>query len=143
MPPRDVPLDNAGIAELLIREAANAEGHREKAFRRAAHAAMLWPVEAADLVRAGRSLTELPGIGPSLSKRLQQWIDSPPADTKPPANRTEFLTLAQARRILAKDPKWAQRVQGDLQMHTEWSDGVATIASSARISGRSIASDST
>lgn len=38
-------LDNAGIAELLIREAETATGHRERALQRAAHAAFMWPEE--------------------------------------------------------------------------------------------------
>lgn len=69
-------LDNAAIAELLIREEEAADGHREQASRRAAHNAFMWPEEAADIVPAGRSLTELVGIGPSLNKRLQGWIES-------------------------------------------------------------------
>ena len=130
-PRRNGPLDNVAIAELLIREAAVAEGHRERAFRRAAHAAFLWPEEAAELVAEGRSLMELPGIGPSLAKRLEAWIATPPADLEPPPERREFLTLSQARRILASDPAWAARLQGDLQMHTEWSDGSSTVAEMA------------
>ena len=71
-------LGNAAIAELLIREAETAEGHREKAFRRAAHAAFMCPVEANELVAAGRSPSELAGIGPS--RRTvdgQSYIASP------------------------------------------------------------------
>jgi histidinol phosphatase-like PHP family hydrolase len=119
-------LDNAAIAELLIIEAKAAEGHRERAFRRAAHAAFMWPQEAADLKLAGRSLTELPCIGPSLAKRLHGWIDAPPEIEVPPIRR-EFLTLARARRVLEENPDWRPRLNGDLQMHTEWSDGGGTI----------------
>lgn len=119
-------LDNAAIADLLIREAESAEGHRELAFRRAAHNAFMWPVEASDMVRGGLSLTELPGIGPSLARRIQQWLDSPPK-LQPPPTRQEFLTLAQARKILLKNPQWQKQLKGDLQMHTQWSDGEATI----------------
>jgi predicted flap endonuclease-1-like 5' DNA nuclease len=68
-------LDNAAIAELLIREAETATGHREQAFRRAAREAFMWPEEAADIAAAGRSLTELDGIGASLAKRLHGWLD--------------------------------------------------------------------
>jgi DNA polymerase/3'-5' exonuclease PolX len=71
-------VDNAAIAELLIREAKTAEGHREQAFRRAAHAAFMWPEEGTDIVAAGRARTELAGIGHSLAKRLHNWIASPP-----------------------------------------------------------------
>ena len=78
----------------------------------------------------GRSLTELAGIGPSLAKRLHGWLDAPPAFESPPVRR-EFLTLAQARKVLAKNPQWRARLNGDLQMHTEWSDGGGTISEMA------------
>ena len=58
-------LDNAAIAELLIREAERTGGHRRLAFRRAARAAIMWPEEAAHIASTGRSLTELQGIGPT------------------------------------------------------------------------------
>jgi hypothetical protein len=58
-----VVVDNAAIAALLIREAKTGEGHREQAFRRAAHAAVMWSEEGTDIAAAGRSLTELAGIG--------------------------------------------------------------------------------
>ncbi len=119
-------LDNASIAELLILEAEKADGHRELAFRRAAHSAFMWPIEAEDLVKAGQPLTDLSGIGPSLARRIQQWLDSPPK-IEPPPSRQEFLTLAQARKILAKSPKSQTQLKGDLQMHTQWSDGSGTI----------------
>ena len=94
-------VDNAAIAELLIREAETAEGHREQAFRRAAHAAFMWSEEGTDIAAAGRLLTELAGIGHSLAKRLHNWIASPP-EVEVPAIRREFLTLAHARRVLKK-----------------------------------------
>lgn len=124
-------IENAGIAELLTRESEDAEGHRQIAFRRAARAAFLWPVEASELKATGRSLTELPGVGPSIAKRIHGWIDSPPSGLEPPAIRSEFMTLAQARRILAAEPAWRGKLKGDLQMHTEWSDGATSIAAMA------------
>lgn len=123
-------LNNASIAELLILEAEKADGHRELAFRRAAHSALMWPVEAEDLVKAGQPLTDLSGIGPSLARGIQQWIESPPK-MEPPPNRQVLLTLAQARRTLAKNPKWQVQLEGDLQMHTQWSDGAGTIQDSS------------
>lgn len=120
-------IDNATLADLLIREAEEAEGHRGMAIRRAAHAAFMWPVEAAEMVASGHPLTELSGIGPSLAKRLLGWIESPPR-IEIPAIRQEFLTLAKARRVLAKKPEWVRQLKGDLQMHTVWSDGAGTIA---------------
>lgn len=52
-------LNNASIAELLILEAEMTERHREVAYRRAAHSAFMWPVEAVEVVNAGLSLIEL------------------------------------------------------------------------------------
>jgi hypothetical protein len=119
-------LDNAAIAELLIREAETASEHRRLAFKRAARAAFIWPEEAAHLAAEGRSLTELEGIGPWLSRRLHDWFKSPPAALDPPPIRCEFLTLAQAR--LANNPDWNHLLKGDLQIHTVWSDGSGTIS---------------
>jgi histidinol phosphatase-like PHP family hydrolase len=121
------PLDNAAIAELLAIEAEKATGHFAMAFKRAARSAFLWPEEASSLAAAGRSLTELAGIGPSLARRIHEWLESPPK-VEPPPIRREFLTLAQARRVLAKQTAWRSQLQGDLQMHTQWSDGSGTIA---------------
>ena len=123
--------DNAAIAELLALEAEAAEGHRQLAFKRAAHAAFMWPVEATDLVSAGHSLTELSGVGPSIARRIHGWIESPPPPRPQPENRREFLTLAAARKILDRTPSWGIRLRGDLQMHTKWSDGAATISEMA------------
>ena len=124
-------LDNAAIAELLIREAETERGHRKLAFRRAARETFMWPEEAAHIASAGRSLTELQGIGPTLARRLNGWFESPPSAFESPPIRREFLTLAQARRILAKNPEGKRLLQGDLQMHTVWSDGSGTISAMA------------
>ena len=124
-------MDNANIAELLILEAEGAEGHLEKAFRRAAHAAFIWPLEAETLLGNGRSLTELAGIGPSLARRLKEWLEKNPPKRTPPAIRREFMTLATARKILATNPGWVERLRGDLQMHTTWSDGASGISEMA------------
>ena len=119
-------LTNRQVAELLALEGEKAEGHLRKACFRAAHSAFIWPVEAAALLGAGRSLTELPSIGPSLAKRISAWIENPPRPLPtPPPIRQNFMTLAEARVILGKHPDW--RAQGDLQMHTRWSDGSGTI----------------
>lgn len=123
-------LDNRSIAELFVREAERASGHREAALRKAASEAIMWEEEAAELVGSGRSLRELPGVGPSLTKLIYRWLDAPP-EVDPPELRREFLTLAYARRVLAKKPGWAALLHGDLQMHTVWSDGSGTIAEMA------------
>jgi putative hydrolase len=124
-------LTNADLAELLAQEAEQQVGIRQRAFRRATRAAFLWPEEAADLVARGGSLGELKGIGPYLSAQVTKWLESPPPKISPPPLRRDFLTLAKARRILAATPGWAERLCGDLQMHTQWSDGSGRVAEMA------------
>jgi histidinol phosphatase-like PHP family hydrolase len=125
-------ISNAALADLLADEAERVEGIRIRAFRRAARSAFLWPEEAADLHQQERSLTELYGVGPFIAKQLQQWIEqgTEGARSRDPLRR-DFLTLAEARKILAADPSWPKRLRGDLQMHTQWSDGSATVAEMA------------
>jgi histidinol phosphatase-like PHP family hydrolase len=41
--------------------------------------------------------------------------------------RRDFLTLADAKKLLRADPDWQTRLRGDLQMHTQWSDGSGTV----------------
>src|SRR5947209_1089593 len=120
-------LDNGAIAELLARESETAEGHRALAFRRASRAAFMWPEEASELKAAGRSLTELAGVGPSIAKRIHGWIEAPPDNLEPPPIRSEFMTRAHARSLLATEPEYRASLKGDLQMHTEWSDGARSI----------------
>ncbi|HTL16140.1 MAG TPA: PHP domain-containing protein [Patescibacteria group bacterium] len=125
-------LDNGAISELLAREAENANETLRRAYKRAARAAFLWPAEARTLFEAGESLTTLAGIGPYLERQLKNWIESPPKDTEPPAIRRNFLTLSRARRILSRQPDWPTAYRGDLQMHSRWSDGSATIRQMAK-----------
>src|SRR5581483_10492878 len=104
----------------------------QKALRRASRKAFLWPEEAALLLRQNRSLTELPGVGPYLS-RLIYWLDRRSAtSSNTAANPQVILSLPEARTALAKDPSWSGRLKGDLQMHTQWSDGSGSIQEMAR-----------
>jgi DNA polymerase (family 10) len=63
---------------------------------------------------------------------LHGWFELSPSALEPPPIRREFLTLAQARRILAENPEWYRLLKGDLQMHTVWSDGSGTISSASK-----------
>lgn len=126
--PRKRPfLTNADLAELLAREAEAREGILVRAFRRAARSAFLWPETAADILAAGRELTELHGVGPFIAKQIQQWMKEAPSSLTPPPLRRDFLTLADARKLLAAKPEWRNSLRGDLQMHTQWSDGSGTV----------------
>ena len=127
-------LSNSDLAELLAREAERESGILSRAYRRAARSAFLWPEQVIDLIAQGRPLTELRSIGPFIAKRIQRWIDSPPkAKTQAPPIRRDFLSLADARVLLAKNSEWAKQLRGDLQMHTRWSDGSGTIAEMAEM----------
>jgi DNA polymerase (family 10) len=121
-------VSNADLAELLANSAEEEEGMRQKALRRAARSAFLWPEECADLLAAGRSLTELHTVGPFVADKLRGWIEAPPVlDAERDPLRRDFLTTAQAKAILARDPQWAGRLRGDLHMHTTWSDGSGSV----------------
>jgi histidinol phosphatase-like PHP family hydrolase len=122
-----VQIDNAGIAELLAKEAEQASDTLKRALKRAARAALLWPEEASKIMQSGRSLTELRGIGPYLEKKLRRWIEKAPNLVEPPPIRRTFLTLSKARHVLAGHPHWAKQYRGDLQMHSNWSDGMGSI----------------
>jgi histidinol phosphatase-like PHP family hydrolase len=121
------PPPNSSISELLALAAESAKMPLQKALRRASRKALMWPDEAAVLVEEDRSLTELPGVGPSLNKIIRRWIDDPPEIPTAPEIRAHFLTLTEARAALAKQPAWPAQVKGDLQMHTQWSDGSGTV----------------
>jgi putative hydrolase len=120
-------LTNSDVAELLATEAEGARQPLQKAFRRAARKALLWPVEASQLRQDGRSLTDFPGIGPYLEKIVSQWLNFPPSIPTAPDIRKNFLTWTEAQSILHKAPAWSRAAKGDLQMHTLWSDGSGSI----------------
>jgi DNA polymerase (family 10) len=113
---------------LLALEAEQASHFVQKALRRASRRAFLWAEDAAQLVQEKRSLTELSGVGPYIEKLMMKWIEDPPRVPKPPAIRRDFLTIPQARETLARKPSWLRDLKGDLQMHTQWSDGSGTIS---------------
>ncbi|MDQ4144846.1 MAG: PHP domain-containing protein [Actinomycetota bacterium] len=124
-------LTNKDISELLARRADETDEHRRRAYQRAARAALMWPSEAADLVDLDRSLTELHNVGDKLAGRIKAWIEDPPELEETPALRRDFMTMAQARALLADHPEWP-KLRGDLQMHTVLSDGKASVAEMAR-----------
>ena len=129
-------LSNADLAELLARQAETSSGILVRAFRRAARSAFLWPELASHLEAASHPLTELHGVGPFIAKQLRAWIEKPPRDEiRPPATRRDFLARADARMMMASHPEWAGRLRGDLQMHTGWSDGSASILEMAQAAG--------
>jgi DNA polymerase (family 10) len=126
-----VSLTNGQLAELLARAAEDEPTgtHRHRALARASRAALSWADEAFDLVQTGRGLTELRSVGPWLAKVIGDWLvsDDPPPVPEPPEVRRGFLTLAEVRVTLAGSPEWPRALRSDLQMHTTYSDGRASL----------------
>jgi histidinol phosphatase-like PHP family hydrolase len=132
-------LTNGDLGELLSSAAREEADHRRRALERASRQARFWPEEAASLAAAGRSLTELPSVGPWIAERIQAWLEHPPAIPEPDETRRGFLTYAQVRRVLDADPAWESSPCADLQMHTTWSDGglpLEEMVAAARSLGR-------
>jgi putative hydrolase len=125
-------LSNSSIAELLALAGDHAKMPLQKALRRASRKAFMWSDEAAIMLRDGRSLTELPALGPTLSRMIGTWIEDPPAVRKPPDIRANFLSATEAQATLMKKRDLADGLNGDLQMHTVWSDGSGSIEEMAR-----------
>ena len=69
---------NSDIGELLAQAAEHAKQPLQRALRRAARRSLLWPEEAEDVIKDGRNLTELSGIGPYLNKQILNWLENPP-----------------------------------------------------------------
>src|SRR5512132_1070280 len=127
-------LSNTDIAESLAQQAERETGILSRAYRRAARNAFLWPEQVSHLLAQNRPLTELRGIGPFMEKQIRNWFDEAPRRAKTvPALRKDFISIAGARRLLAARPSSPEKLRGDLQMHSRWSDGSATIAEMANV----------
>ena len=121
-------LTNSDLAELLALEAETVKSPTAgKALRKASRHALSWDCEARDLLKDSSSLTELEGVGPYIEKKMKEWFDNVPDLPEKDSTRSDFLTRTEARSILAAHPKWIEQYRGDLQMHTVWSDGSATV----------------
>ena len=111
------------IATLL--ERSRASRYKAQAFRRAADAVRDRPVDELRALAAKRRLDSLPGVGSSTARVIAQAL----AGEEP-----EYLGRLEAEAapdVGAGAPILAA-LRGDLHMHSEWSDGGATIADMAR-----------
>ena len=124
-------LTDAEIAELLALEAESSHPPAQRALRRASRRAFLWDEDAVALIRSRRPLTELSGVGPYIARLIRGWITNRPKTFPPPPIRSGFLTITEAGIALAAKNQWLSSIKGDLQMHSDWSDGSATIAEMA------------
>ena len=128
----DGRLTNAVLAELLCVAAEEPQrtDQQQRALRRAGRAAFRWPVEAFDILTAGRSLTELRGVGPWLERIIAAWFATPPAIPIPPPIRRNFLTQVDVEHRL-RGALPGPPIRGDLQTHTLGSDGNASVRAMA------------
>ncbi|MBV8195976.1 MAG: PHP domain-containing protein [Candidatus Dormibacteraeota bacterium] len=114
---------NRIIAELLQRESEHIEDEqRRRALRRASGAALLWPVEASQLVASGSPLTAFPRVGPWVAHEIERLAEQTPY-REPPQRRAGFISFSEA---LSAADRFGARVRCDLQAHTVWSDGHST-----------------
>ncbi|MEA2434375.1 MAG: putative hydrolase [Actinomycetota bacterium] len=116
------------LAELCAIGAEQFTENKEKALRRTSRKALQWPEEAAKIASDGRSLRELDGVGPWVAAQLDALLNEPPEEIpEPPPIRAGFESFAASRELLATEPARRRDIKGDLQMHTRYSDGRASI----------------
>jgi putative hydrolase len=111
------------IATLL--ERSRAGRYKEEAFRRAADAIRARPVDDLRALQASGGLESLPGIGSSTARVITQAL----AGEVP-----EYLARLEAEAAPDVGEGGAIRaaLRGDLHLHSDWSDGGATVVAMAR-----------
>ena len=62
-----------------------------------------------------------------MARLIGGWLDDPPDVPDEPPLRRDFLTLADVRSTLGEHPEWRPALRADLQMHTTYSDGKASL----------------
>ena len=114
-------------------------------YKRAAAAILALDVPLTDLVEPDGALPRIPGIGPGSTRVIREILETGGSPTVERAIdesdrradierrrqlRRHFLSRAEVRRVLADPRSPVRRVseyRGDLQMHSEWSDGYPTV----------------
>lgn len=146
-----LPADLNAAAAALLRDMASAQSSTQKTFgyKRAAAAVLELERPLAALVRRDGTLEKIYGIGPASSRIILDVLETGTSETVEQAVaasgradeilerrslRHAFLSRAAVRAVL-DDPRPGGPARadyrGDLQMHTEWSDGAATVADMA------------
>lgn len=131
-----------------LRDLAFAQSSQQKMFgyKRAAASILSLDLPLTDLAAPGGVLPRIPGIGPGSTRVIREILETGASPIVEHAIdqsgrradidrrrqlRQHFLSRAEVRRVLA-DPALvgptAQEYHGDLQMHSEWSDGSPTVA---------------
>jgi putative hydrolase len=130
-----------------LRDLAFAQSSQQKMFgyKRAAAAIFALDTPLTDLVGPDGAWPKIPGIGPGSARVIREVLETVGSPTVEQAVETSgrradidrrrqlrrhFLSRAEVRRVLS-DPAFAgptlEQYLGDLQMHSEWSDGSPTV----------------
>jgi putative hydrolase len=148
VPPRPRRYDDVNaVVGGLLRDLASVQTSPQRRFgyKRAAAAVLSLERPLTDLRLPDGGLEKIPGIGPASSRVVLEVLDmgtSPTVErtvelsgraeeiSKRRALRTHFLSRAEVVRILS-DPTFEgpgiDDYHGDLQMHSEWSDGAPSL----------------
>ena len=130
-----------------LRDLAFAQSSQQKMFgyKRAAAAILALDVPLTDLVDPDGALPRISGIGPGSTRVIREVLDTGESPTVERAIegsdrradierrrqlRRHFLSRAEVRRVLSDstfEGPSLQQYLGDLQMHSEWSDGNPTV----------------
>jgi putative hydrolase len=131
-----------------LRDLASAQSSRQKTFgyKRAAAAILSLDRQLTELLGRDGALPRISGIGPASSRIIREILDTGESPTVEEAIdqserrsdirrsrklRRHFLSRAEVRRVLSDpglDGPTLDQYRGDLQMHSEWSDGSSTVA---------------
>jgi histidinol phosphatase-like PHP family hydrolase len=127
----------------------HASPHGRIAYKRAAQAVLRLD-EPLDELAATRPLREIPYVGPASERVIRELLEQGTSPSvaaaveksgrekevrEAHALRTNFLSRAGALKALRSPARGAvarEEYRGDLQMHTEWSDGAESIAGMAK-----------
>jgi putative hydrolase len=130
-----------------LRDLAFAQSSQPKMFgyKRAAAAILALDQPLTDLLEPDGSLPRIPGIGPGSTRVIREILETGASTTVEEAIeasahrddirrrrelRSHFLSRAEVRRVLADSAiggPTLEQYHGDLQLHSEWSDGLATV----------------
>jgi histidinol phosphatase-like PHP family hydrolase len=140
--------DVNAVAAGFLKDLAYAQTSQPKMFgyKRAAAAVLALEEPLPNLVGPDRRLARIPGIGPASERVILEVLErgeSPTAEAAVARSdkaadvarrrelRGQFLSRAEVLRVL-RDPRFGgpalEDYRGDLQMHSEWSDGGSSLA---------------
>jgi histidinol phosphatase-like PHP family hydrolase len=141
------PADINAIAGGLLRDLAFAQTSRQRMFgyKRAAAAVLALEQPLTVLFQPDGTPPRIPGIGPASTRVIREVLDTGGSPTveravgesgqaaeihRRRALRANFLSRAEVIRVLGDEGLGgpaAADYRGDLQMHSEWSDGAPTL----------------